>query len=133
MKLIRKGLCAFLRPNGFCLVRRELCVEKSDYAICRDAVRRATHMISIPKAKVHEVDLSTAKARFRYHTRDARGADVFRSCKRKDRYPDENSARRATRKMAVRYGQTMYHYYCKYCEGFHLSKKAPMKGKEESV
>lgn len=130
MKAVRKSLCAFLRSDGFCFVRRGPCDQKHDYAICRDAVRRVVHIAGHVPKKMPSFDLSTAKKRFRHHTEDARGADVYWSCKRKDRYPNENDARRATRKMALRYGQTMYHYYCKYCEGYHLTKKAPRAKKE---
>jgi len=123
MKVVRKGLCAFLRQNGDCLVRRGPCVQQHDYAVCKDAVRRVVHVVRYSARKMPEADLMSAKGRFRRQTRDARGADVYWSCKRKGRYPNENEARRAARKMALRYGQDMFHYYCKYCDGYHLTRK----------
>lgn len=94
-------------------------------------MRRVVHVEMNRERRMPDMDLMSAKGRFAHHVRGARGADVYWSCKRKGRYSNENDARRAARKMALRYGQTMHHYYCKYCEGYHLTKRVSRKAEGE--
>lgn len=127
MRLVTKRFCAFLR-NGDCLFRRgEKCRWEHDDAPCKDAVRRQLLLISKPekkgKEKVQDPDLRTAKGRFAKHTQDVHGGIVYWACKRKSRYPNQNTANRAAKKMTVRFGVKMFVYYCRYCEGYHLTKK----------
>ena len=122
--MVTKGRCAFLR-DGYCPFRRDKCKWERDDAPCPDAVRRVVHIHS-SHAKLHRIGdphLETAAGRFSKHTRGAYGGEVYWSCKRKSRYRTESDANRAARKMEVRYGKKMFSYYCKYCSGYHLTKK----------
>lgn len=123
--MVRKGLCAFLRPDGTCLVRRSRCIHEHDYAPCPDAVRRTLHSQYSNPRKMHDLHLETAIGRFKHHTQGSSRGKVYWECARKSRYRTGNDASRAAKKMEMRYGTKMYYYYCRYCEGYHLTKKAP--------
>ena len=124
MWMIRKGLCAFLWPDGFCLFRREACDLEHDYAPCKYAVRRFISHATVNKARIQDVDLSIASNRSRRNVQNAKSGVVHWSCKRKGRYKSERDAQRAARRMSMRYDVTMRHYYCKFCNGYHLTKKS---------
>lgn len=126
--MIRKRFCAFLRTDGQCAFRREMCKFEHDDAPCPDAVRRVVHREGDEAGRLRELHLETAQGRFRHQTAEARAGDVYWACKRKGRYRTENDARRGARKMAFRYGQTMYFYCCPYCHGFHLTKRENKEG-----
>ena len=123
MIMTRKGLCAFLRHDGFCLVRRELCKFEHEYAPCPDAVKRSIHRVLAPQTKMVDYHLETAKGRFKHHTRNARSGVVYWECGRKSRFRTECEAAQYAKKFQVRYGVRMYYYPCRFCEGFHLTKK----------
>ena len=119
-----KRLCAFLR-DGRCLFLHDKCKWEHDDAPCPRAVRRVVHVEGVKSHRMCDPHLETARGRFYRQTRFARKGDVYWSCKRKGRYNAESDASRAARKMAFRYGTEMFYYYCKYCEGYHLTKKKP--------
>lgn len=122
--MVTKCRCAFLR-DGYCPFIRAKCKWEHDDAPCPNAVRRVVHMHSnqIKSQKIVDPHLETAAGRYSKHTCAAYGGIVYWSCKRKSRYRTENDATRAARKMEVRYGKKMFSYYCKYCSGYHLTKK----------
>ncbi len=128
MKIVRKGLCAFLREDGFCFVHRKACRFEHDYAPCPDAVRRAGHAPEGGRNAVVAGRVGHA-VRFWMSPRMARVEDevpgwiVYKTCKRKGRYTTENEASKAARRMEMRFGLKMRAYYCKFCEGWHLTKK----------
>lgn len=132
MKMIRKGLCAFLRSDGYCFIRRKNCDKEHDYAPCKDAVRRVIRRHEVVVKKMLDYHLESASNRFKKHTENIRGADVYWACKRKGRYRNQSDAQKASRKMTLRYGVQMYSYFCKFCQGWHLTKKA-RKGEESAL
>ena len=132
MKLIRKQLCAFLRADGYCFVRRKNCDKEHDYAPCKEAVRRAVHNYECGSKRMCDYHLENAEMRFKKHTEGFRGAEVYWACKRKSRYRNQIDAQKAARKMTLRHGVQMYSYYCKFCQGWHLTKKE-RKDKESVI
>lgn len=131
MKMTRKGLCAFLKGEDFCLVLRDKCKYEHEFAPCRLAVRKANLYGETHFFKPLTFDKTTAKGRFASNTSRVRGADVYRSCTRKSRYKTNQEAQKAARKMSFMYGTEMRSYYCRFCEGYHLTKK-PLKIVEEN-
>lgn len=45
----------------------------------------------------------------------------YRSCAKKIRYPDYNTAMKEAKKILARTGEELHPYECRYCNGWHLS------------
>lgn len=53
---------------------------------------------------------------------------IYASCERKQRYPDELTARAAGRMFSEKEGYPLWLYPCRVCRGWHLTK-LPQKGR----
>lgn len=120
--MCRKAKCAYLRKDGFCLLHREACALQHPDARCADGVARA-----LPSRERHlwdcveDWDLNTAKGRFAFRTRDARGYEVYRTCSRKNRYSSYYEASRKAIEIKRKRGVVLKVYECPFCGGYHLT------------
>ncbi len=129
MRVVRKGLCAFLREDGYCPVHRKQCLFSHDYAPCPDAVRRVVHapgirrnMVVAGRSAGNCKHRKPRRRKFRIQN-GAPGWIVYKTCKRKGRYTNDNEARKAAKRMEMRYGRKLRAYYCEFCDGWHLTKQ----------
>ena len=120
--MCKKTKCAFLRKDGYCLMHKTACNVQHPDANCRDGAARA-----IPSRERHFWDclgdwaLDTAKGRFAFKTRNARGHDVYRTCSRKRRFVSLHVAREKATELKRRKGRDLLAYECPFCGGYHLT------------
>ena len=120
--MCRKAKCAYLRDNGYCLMHREPCNVLHPDARCHDGAARA-----IPSKERHLWDvlgdwnLGTAKGRFSFRTRKARGHDVYRTCSRKRRFASLHDAREKAIDLKRKRDLDLLAYECPFCGGYHLT------------
>ena len=123
--MCKKSKCAYLRDNGYCLMHKELCRIQHPDARCPDAVARVILCKSryLWNFKIR-YNLKTAKGRFQFYTRYARGQDVYRECTSKRRYNNIRDAKRTAAKCVQSRGIPLFVYECPFCRGYHLTHKA---------
>ena len=120
--MCRKARCAYLRKNGYCLMHKAMCDVAHPDAKCQDGVTRA-----MPSKDRHfweclgGWELSTAKGRFAFMTRNARGHAVYRTCSRKHRFANLYDAKEKARELLRRKGLDLLAYECPFCGGYHLT------------
>ena len=56
----------------------------------------------------------------------ANNQSIWRQCKKKRRYRDENEVRKMMKIRQNASGQRLDYYFCEYCKGYHLTHKATM-------
>ena len=121
--MVRKHECAYL-CNGKCLLCKGDCHVQHQDMTCPEAVRRAAHSYShIAGHPPKSYDLWTAKGRFDAAAEGERGFVVYRSCKSKRRFNSESVASKRAKEMTRRFGEKQRAYYCKFCNGYHLTTK----------
>lgn len=120
--MVTKSECAW-NCQGNCRLCGGSCKVEHDAAVCPEAVRRAVHH-SMRGLTVRERNMVGARNFHRHVIEKARGRDVYFSCRAKRRFRDETQAAKKGRQMARRYGVLSRVYYCRYCNGYHLTTKA---------
>lgn len=115
-----KQCCAFMNAKGECMMTRSLC---DGAGVCQMGVVPARNCGFPPSFFKRHYDLSTASGRFKFLTRSARGAMVYKTCKRKNRYSSEYEARRVARLRSSTSGKNLRVYECPYCHGFHMTSR----------
>ena len=122
--MCKQAKCAFRKNDGYCLMHKASCDILNPEGRCHDGAARA-----IPhkerglwqvKAKY---DLGTVAGRFQFHTRNARGVQVYSQCTKKVRYENEYKAREVAIGRMRNGSVGLRVYYCTLCEGFHLTSK----------
>lgn len=120
--MCKKAKCAYLKKDNFCLMHKCVCDVLHPEARCKDGVARADH-------KKHERfwecvkdwNLNTARGRFAFSTRKARGHKVYRTCSRKRRYADLYAAKKSAIELYRKKGRELFAYECPFCGGYHLT------------
>lgn len=122
--MCRKAKCAYLRETGYCLMHRTECNVLHPDARCRDGVTRAVPSRERPFWNyLGEWNMKTAKGRFSFLTRNARGHTVYRTCSRKRRFKSLYEAMAKIRELKQRKGWILSSYECPFCGGYHLTHR----------
>ena len=120
--MCRKAKCAYLKVDGYCPMHKAMCDIEHPDAKCQDGVARA-----VPSKNRHlwecvrEWKQNTARGRFAFKTRNARGHDVYRTCTRKYRFASLYDAKEKARELQRRKGRELLAYECPFCGGYHLT------------
>ena len=123
--MVRKHECAYL-CGGDCRLCKEACKCRDENDVCVDAVRKVSHSKCVNVLKpVKHYDLQTPKGRFRRHTEHVHGFEVYKSCISKKRWVSEHDANKWAKNFAARFGKQQHAYYCRFCEGYHLTTRNP--------
>ena len=112
--------CAWLR-DGYCLMHKEDC----GCIACTDMVHKVKHRRTPFHGGPHrhEFNLRSAKGRLqRLMYRVERGI-VYSQCLGKKRYSSENHAKEIRRSCIRRGAEYLRVYYCRWCNGYHLTKR----------
>ena len=112
--------CAWLR-DGYCLMHKEDC----GCITCTDMVHKIKHRQNTfhVGSHRHEFNLLSVKGRLQRRMCGVERGIVYSQCLGKKRYASESRAKEIRRNRIRRGAEYLRVYYCRWCNGYHLTKR----------
>ena len=125
--MVGKEACAWVTEDGYCRWHKEKCC-RSNPGGCSACVRPVSQrMHCAMHAYMNNLRFDSSKMGACLHPNAARehrhGYNVYRTCTRKRRFTDVNSAREKAIYLNRRKGLTLAVYECPFCHGYHLTSQ----------